>query len=291
MFFRGAQSFAQPLQEPISHLILMGFERRIKSVKSPLSKNIINTILNHEIDNFHDQLRYPFGQICMIEKNLKSSNQTNHYYAVKGLENITNLIDSENFTQMLIKTDPEFRQNWVDAKNLTNNWLNKMIRHEIADGIKVTPSTLQFLNRKNKNNDYVKTNTLECIAELKNSWQIIWRKFCDIKRSFDFILKDKNNADITYGLVDYPPEVDENFFMVAIDELHNVRMWHAVKDVLYKSKATQRPTKWVKVEEIFSTKIPKWWLFAKEKIRDTQGTHNCDLSDDLSENLSTTTIY
>ena len=76
MFFHGIQSFAQPLQEPLSHLILKGFERKIKNLGRQINKRTIRSILSHEIENFNDQMRYPFGQIVMMERNIKSDQET-----------------------------------------------------------------------------------------------------------------------------------------------------------------------------------------------------------------------
>ena len=57
-------------------------------------------------------MRYPFGQIVMMERNIKSDQPTRHYYAFKALSTIIELVERENFVKQLLTTDLEFKRNW-----------------------------------------------------------------------------------------------------------------------------------------------------------------------------------
>ena len=56
----GANAFIAPLQDPIAHLIMRAFQRKTATI-SEISEEEKRATLRDEIENFHDQLKYPFG--------------------------------------------------------------------------------------------------------------------------------------------------------------------------------------------------------------------------------------
>ena len=137
---QGANAFIEPLQDPIAHLIMRAFQRKTATI-SDIAENRKIRILTDEIENFHDQLKYPFGKICMMERNAESDVITRQYYAVKELANIVEVIEDENFVRYLNETDGNFSDSWLIAKTKILNWHNEILEYELLKGDVITPST------------------------------------------------------------------------------------------------------------------------------------------------------
>ena len=87
MLIPGIQKFAEPIQGSIAHIIMLNFARRMQKISSSRGDAMILLNLRIEIQLFHDQMKFPWGQICMLEKNALCTIPINQYYAIKALSN------------------------------------------------------------------------------------------------------------------------------------------------------------------------------------------------------------
>ena len=125
MHIPGLQSFSDPLQGSVAHIILLNFVRRTETIRSPITNAMKRIILDSEIHLFHNQMKYPWGKLMMLEKNAKNNDQQNQYYALKDLFTVIKIIKKENFVRLLLKTDPEFRNLLNKSIGLVNKLLSK----------------------------------------------------------------------------------------------------------------------------------------------------------------------
>ena len=289
---QGANAFIEPLQDPVAHLIMRAFQRKTATI-SDITENQTKQILRDEIENFHDQLRYPFGKICMMERNAESDHITRQYYAVKELANIVEVIEDENFVRYLKETDGNFSDAWLIAKTKILNWHNEILAYELLKGDVITSSTFNFFRATVNDDNYVKKSTLSCVKAVKAAWQLIWYKFLNTKLCFSHITENKNNI-FEYNLTQIKPEFEnEKYFVLAINANNNIRLWANLADGLFKARPTSRRLKWINTS-VFSTNItPSWWLYASENnnaiIHSSKDNTN-DL-DNLSCNFASSTIY
>ena len=115
MFIPGAPSFAEPIQGTIAHIIMSNFARRMRELPIGQTDALILINLRIEIQLFHDQMKYPWGQLCMMEKNAMNTEPINQYYAIKALSNVVKIINKENFVKLMNKTDDDFNLLWRKA--------------------------------------------------------------------------------------------------------------------------------------------------------------------------------
>ena len=288
---KGANAFIEALQDPISHLIIRGFQRRANEIDNISEYQKIN-ILQQEIENFNEQLRYPYGKLCLAEANARSDDPARQYYAIKELIVLIEVIDSENFTRYLVKTDTSFNDAWATARNMTLTWRNEILSHELLRGDAITSTTLNLFRRLKHNDKYIKDTTLNCLRTIRFAWQMIWRKFLSAKTSLSHITENRDNNFI-YRLTKLKPELnDQNYFLLGINKKNNIRMWVNLDDGLYKARPTTRKLKWVNIDTV-NTKIkPLWYLYAVKNNNNDSSTEN-EVSDrdDLSYDFSATTIY
>jgi hypothetical protein len=291
---KGANAFIAPLQDPVAHLILRGFQRKTATI-SDIAENQKKQILRDEIENFHDQLRYPFGKICMMERNSDSVIFTRQYYAVKELSVIVEVIEDENFVRYLKETDGCFADAWLIAKTKIYNWQSEILEYELLKGDIITSSTFNYYRSVINDDNYIKESTKSCVKAVKNAWQLIWYKFLNAKVAFSHIIENKNNS-FSYQLSNVKPEFDdEKYFVLAINANNNIRLWANPADGLFKARPTTRKLKWIHTDTISTNITPLWWLYASEMQNnnatiESVKTHDT-VRDDLSNNFSASTIY
>ena len=289
---KGANAFVEPLQDPISHLILRGFQRKVRDMEQVSEVQKIE-ILRNEIENFNEQLRYPYGKICMAENNATSNLFSRQYYAIKDLKNLIEVIDNENFVRYLFKTDEVFRDSWVAAKNRTFKWRKEILDHELLRGDSITSSTFGLFRSLKNDDDYIKKSTSGCIIAIRYSWQMIWRKFLNAKVAFNHVIENMDNNFI-YRLSQIKPQLGtENFFMLAISKNNSIRMWLNVDEGLFKARPTTRLLKWVNCDIVSTDINPTWYLYAVINNNNSISSNDDNNSDrdDLSYDLAATTIY
>ena len=290
---QGANAFVAPLQDPVAHLIMRAFQRKTTTI-SEIAEDQKITILRDEIENFHDQLKYPFGKICMMERNAESDNHTRQYYALKELSNIIEVIEDENFVRYLKETDGKFADAWLIAKTKIINWHNEILNYELLKGDVITSSTFNYFRAVTNDDNYIKSTIISCVKAVKNAWQIIWYKFLNAKTAFSHILENKNNV-FEYNLTKIKPELGlENYFVFAINTNNNIRLWANLTDGLFKARPTTRKLKWINTDSVSTNITPVWWLYASERINNNaiiQTTKNTEDRDDLSYNFAASTIY
>jgi hypothetical protein len=290
----GANAFVAPLQDPISHLILRAFQRKAATI-SEISEEEKQATLKDEIENFHTQLKYPFGKICMMERNAESDNFDRQYYAVKELSVIIEVIEDENFVRYLKETDENFANAWLMARSKIINWHKEILDYELLKSDVITSSTFNFFRAQLNDNNYIKRTTLSCVKAVKTAWQIIWYKFLDSKKSFAHITENRTNS-FEYALTKNKPTLGhEKFFVLAINANNNIRLWANLEDGLFKARPTTRKLKWIKTDAVSTNITPVWWLYASE-LGNNYATFQSLKDklidqDDLSNNFSATTIY
>ena len=92
---------------------------------------------------------------------------------------------------------------------------------------------------------------------------------------------------MTFDLVEKQPKFSENYFALAINADHELRLWHSCEGDIFKARPTTRPLKWVEVADFYTSKKLTWWIYVDktgESVKDP-------INEDLSEDLSATTIY
>ena len=288
MLFAGSHSFAYPLQGPISHLILRGFERRMAKRKKPHLLRTIRAVLKEEIDLFHNQLKFPFGQICSMQRNIKENTECNTYYAIKTLSTIIGIIECENYVQTLLFTDLEFKISWRDIKLKVKDWLEVITTNELDEGLHLTPSTLNLNTTAQR--EKIREDARVLIEGVKDSWQIIWRQFNDVKRAFEFVLVDQPNSDLIYNITDFKPSFIDDFFNLSIDSEHNIRLWHSKNKIISKAMAKNKPIAWSKVDEVYTSTKPTWYIYVKKLLLNNQSDSENE-SEICSVLRSGTTLY
>ena len=290
----GANAFIAPLQDPIAHLILRAFQRKAATI-SEISEEEKQETLKDEIENFHDQLKYPFGKICMMERNAESDIFNRQYYAVKELSVIIEVIEDENFVRYLKETDENFANAWLMARTKIINWHKEILDYELLRGDVITSSTFNYFRAQLNDNNYIKRTTLSCVKAVKHAWQIIWYKFLDAKKSFAHITENKTNS-FEYVLTKNKPTLGhENYFVFAINANNNIRLWANLEDGLFKARPTTRKLKWINSNSLSTNITPVWWLYAA-KLENNDSTFQSlkdkpNDQDDLSYNFSATTVY
>ena len=122
---------------------------------------------------------------------------------------------------------------------------------------------------------------------------MIWKKFLNARIAFSHILENKDNRYI-YRLSKIKPTLglEEKFFLLAINETNNIRLWINLEEGLYKARPTTRLLKWINIDSVSTDINPTWFLYAIKNNNNsvTSDESNNDL-DDLSQNFTATTIY
>jgi hypothetical protein len=266
MFIPGAPTFAEPVQGTIVHIIMMNYARRIEILPDNQSEAMILMNLRIEIQLFHDQMKFPWGQIVMLERNALCVKPINQYYAIKALTNVVKIINRENFIKLLLKTDQDFRLLWQEATKEVIKFYEDMKDLEILDLDHVTASTVALYTKTvGKENDLNK-KLIKAVNRVKIAWQSVWAKFNQTRKCFDYVLSDKNeNFDIK--LTNTQPTVrDEIMIMLSVNDNNEVRLWARSNISLFKARIANRHLKWVETERIFTTSEPTWWLYAIKRF-------------------------
>jgi hypothetical protein len=290
---RGANAFVEPLQDPIAHLIMRAFQRKTADFENITETQKIDILLN-EIENFHDQLRYPFGKICMMQRNAESQDFTRQYYAIKELSFITEVIEDENFVRYLKETDGNFADAWAISKNKILEWHKEILSYELLKGDVITSTTFNYFRAIKRDDNYILEKNIECVKAVKYAWQMIWHKFLNAKTAFSHITENRDNM-FSYRLTRFRPSLEnERYFLLGINAQNNLRLWANLEKGLFKARPTTRKLKWVKTDLQTTDITPVWWLYACEDnnaIIQTDKNNNVEDRDDLSYDFSATTIY
>ena len=266
MFIPGAPSFAEPIQGTIAHIIMLNFARRMKELPVGQTNAMILLNLRIEIQLFNDQMRYPWGQLVMMENNALNSKPINQYYAIKSLSNVVKIINKENFVKIMIKTDADFNLLWQRAITEVNKFYTEIRELEILNLTHLTASTVTLFNRLKGKEDYLNESLMKAITQVKIAWQSIWAKFKATKKAFEYVLSDKNgNFDIK--LSNTKPFIqDEILIILACNNNNEIRLWARSSVNLFKARVSTRQLKWVDTEKFHTNSNPAWWLYAIKKI-------------------------
>jgi hypothetical protein len=265
MFIRGAPSFAEPIQGSIAHIIMLNFARKMEIFPQE-GENLILLNLRIEIKLFHDQMKYPWGQILMLEKNANSEDQTNVYYAIKSLANVVKIINRENFVKVLNKTDPEFITLWQQATKEVDKFYEDMQKFEILQCSHITASTMSLYLKLKGEEHFLNKSLIKAVIMVKTAWQSIWEKFKLAKIAFNYVLSDKN-SDFDIGLSKTKPLIhNDRMIMLSCDAKEKIRLWARTDVGLFKARVTLRPLKWETTDKIITTSEPIWWLYAIKNL-------------------------
>jgi hypothetical protein len=291
MHVPGLQSFSDPLQDSVSHVILINYVRKINTMKSPISNAMKRVILDAEIQLFHNQMKYPWGKIVMLEKNAENSNQQNQYYAIKDLYTVIKIIQKENFVRLLVKTDPEFKNLLNKSITLVNELLKKLQSKEILGFTGLTASTFALFEANNNNNFNVKLQVINCVKTIKIAWQNTWTKFKLAKNAFEFVLHDLN-TEFEIKLKNSQPSTNyDDMFILAIDNNEDIRIWIRLNGKLFKAKPSSGgPLKWVETDEFIIEKTTSWWLSAT-KVKHIEYREQKEMYTELLDDFSSTNLY
>ena len=217
---RGAETIVNGLEDCIAHLIMGNFERKMSS---SLKKSNRLIELQAEIDYFNDQMRFPYGQICMMEKNLDAKTDLKLYYVIKNLPGLLFNIDNEIYTQKLAESNTEFQHLWANAKNETNALLFKLKTFERPSAPNICMSTLSRIIKANKFNVAKETN--ECFTAIKLAWQKIWERFNVVRNSFRYIT-DNSESEFRISLATVePPQGTLDYFFLSVDNQQRIRLF------------------------------------------------------------------
>ena len=285
------QSFSDPMQGSVAHIILLNFVRKIDTLKSPISNAIKRLTLDSEIQLFHNQMKYPWGKIMMLENNAERNIQQNHYYALKDLTTVVKIIQKENFVRLLVKTDPEFKTLLNKSICLVNELLAKIKNKEILGFSTLTTSTFALFEANNNNNLNVKLEIKRCVKSIKIAWQTIWTKFKTTKNAFEFVLHDLNPEFEIKLSKNKPIAINSDMFLLTIDNSENICIWIRLNGSLFKTKQSATgPLKWLDTENIHTDSKPTWWLSAIGRVNiEYPEKQNTDV--ELLDDFSATTIY
>ena len=288
MIIPGATKFAGPMQGSIAHIILMNYARKMEEFRTRDSESLIILTLRNEIQLFHDQMKYPWGQLLMLEKNANSDIEVNRYYAIKSLTNVVNIIEQENFVKLLRTTDQEFESLWEPAIGLANKLLKEISKFEILENVEITASTLSLFNKIKREKDYVNKTLVKIVDCIKTAWQSIWDKFKLVKKSFEYVLSDLNE-DYDIKLSKTQPYIqDESLFIIAINKYSNIRLWGRGKSSLFKAVPAERLLKWKSVDHIYTEMRTDWWLSAIKRI---DADYNANTYANMTRDTTDTTVY
>ena len=170
MFIPGAPSFAEPIQGTIAHIIMLNLARRMKELPLGQTDAMILLNLRIEIQLFNDQMRYPWGQLVMMENNALKAKPINQYYAIKSLSNVVMIINKENFVKLMIKTDADFNLLWQKAIAQVNTFYTEIKKLEILNFTHLTASTITLFNRLKGKEDYLNESLMKAITQVKIAW-------------------------------------------------------------------------------------------------------------------------
>jgi hypothetical protein len=257
---RGADTIVNGLEDCIAHLIMANFERKMSSGGKQQNRLIE---LQSEIDYFNDQLRFPFGQICNIEKNLEAKTNIKLYYAIKSLPGLITNIENEIYTLKLSESNVEFNHLWTNAKKLVSEWLFKLKTFERSNSQNISMSTLVLLLNDKKIDPVKETN--ECFTAIKTAWQTIWDRFNIVRSAFRFVTNNSNSEFDVKLTKTEPLKCSRDYFFLAIDNHQHVRLFARAQMLKYKARPANRTLKWVKVDELITETIPTWWISVTRK--------------------------
>ena len=287
----GLQSFSDPLQGSVSHIILLNFVRKIETLNLPISNAMKRITLDAEIQLFHNQMKYPWGKIVMLEKNAEKNIQQNRYYALKDLTTVIKTIQKENFVRLLLKTDPEFKILLNKSICLVNELLAKIKNNEILGFTSLTYSTFAKFEANNNNNLNVKLEIIRCTKAIKIAWQSIWTKFKLAKNAFEFVLHDLNTEFEIKISKCKPTITDSDMFLLTIDNKENIRIWIRLSGSLFKAiPSTTKPLKWLNSDNIHTESKSSWYLSAVGRVNITY-PEPLDTDVELLDDFSATSIY
>jgi hypothetical protein len=265
MFIRGAPAFAEPIQGSIAHIIMMNFTRKMEQFPQN-GENMILLNFRIEIQLFHDQMKYPWGQICNLENNANSDKHVNIYYAIKSLANVVKIINRENFIRVLMKTDNDFATLWQQAITEVDKFYEDIQKIEILGCSNITASTVSLYNRINGAENEMKKSLTKAVTKVKVAWQTVWEKFKLTRTAFDYVLSDKNvNFDIKLTKI-RPQDNNDIMIMLSCSSDEDIRLWARTDVGLFKARVTLRQIKWVVTEKIFTNSKPTWWLYALKRF-------------------------
>ena len=288
MLIPGAPSFADPIQGSIAHIIMINFARRMKELPIGQTDAMILLNLRLEIQLFNDQMKYPWGQIIMMENNALKNEPMNDYYAIKALSNVVKIINRENFVKLLFTTDNDFYNVWRKATSEVDKFYKAINDIEILNLKNLTASTIALVNKSKTQEDTLNKSLLKAITQVKIAWQTIWEKFKLTRKAFDYVLSNKNpNFDIK--LTNVKPFIqDEILIILSCNNNNEIRLWARADINLFKARATTRALKWVISDEIITKSNPTWWLYAIKRIELDQ---ECNSYANISRPDTVTTDY
>jgi predicted DNA-binding transcriptional regulator AlpA len=283
---RGADIIVKGLENCITHEILGNFERKMSGNKHKLDKL---EQLQKEIDFFNDELRFPYGQLCGIERNLEAGTNIKLYYALKALPVLISIIDNEIYIQKMCQTMPEFDHLWATAKLVVNRWFTKLRAFEKGNATDITMSTLDKLISSKELKMF--TETQKCFNAVKQAWQRVWTNFNEVREALDTII-NQTSSEFDLAISDKePPRVKRDYFFLGIDENRHVRLFAMVNDKKYKARPAERILKWMDVTSMTTVKQPTWWIAVIRKkpeklfsIREESCSHQCSLSESTMYN-------
>ena len=291
MHIPGLQSYSDPIQDSVAQIILLNFVRKMKSVPNPTSNAVKRMTLDAEIKLFHNQMKYPWGKIVMLERNSEKTDTQNHYYAIKDLTTVIKIMKKENMVRILMKTDPEFKILLKKAITMTNELLAELKTHEILGYSGLTASTFALYSARENNNFNVKLNLERCVKAIKMTWQNIWTKFKSARHAFEFVLHDLN-SEFEIKLNTFQPiSGNANIILLTISENENIMLWARLNGKTFKAKVTFNcPLEWVEKEQIKITNTPLWFLSAIEKRKFINDSPS-EMDSELLDKFSSTACY
>jgi hypothetical protein len=288
MIIPGATAFAEPMQGSIAHIILMNFARKMEEFRTRDSEPLTILTLRNEIQLFHNQMKYPWGQLLMLEKNAKTNIEINQYYALKSLTTVVKIIDRENFVKLLRTTDQEFEALWGAALKEAKKLIKEISRFEILENVEITASTLSLYNKIKREKDYVHKNLIKIVDKIKFAWQFIWDQFKLTRKAFDFVLSDLND-DFDIKLSKIKPFIqDESLLVVAVNKYSDIRLWGRGKAGIFKAVPAERLLKWKSVDQIDTEMRTDWWLSAIKKI---DADYKANSYANMTKTNTDTTVY
>jgi hypothetical protein len=283
MIIPGIPTFAESVQGTIAHIIMLNFARRMKDTIGSKSEAIILLNLRVEIQLFHDQMKYPWGQICMLEKNALCVDSINQYYAIKSLANVVKIIKNENFVKLLRKTDQDFSDLWEKATSEVDKFYKDIKKLEILEYDRITASTVSLYNKSKGEENFLQESLIKAVNRVKMAWQTIWAKFKQTKKGFNYILSAKN-LNFEIALSDIEPTVhNEIMIMLSCNDDNEIRLWARNNTQLFKSVVSKRPLKWMPTEKVFTTSKPTWWLYALKNFDLEQQNNYATISQALTQ--------
>jgi hypothetical protein len=171
----GNENYSTCLQKPVMHAIFREF---IMNMKSDPNGKAESTLILSAVE-MRKSMQSPFGKIEMTRQNLYKDDTKTSYYALRDLERLPNIIESEDYISRTIILDDSFKLDWAAAKRSIKTLLREVKVFALNAEMPITAGTFNRYLKVRGHKHFLEQAKL-CMMRLRQAWQRVYYSYVDI---------------------------------------------------------------------------------------------------------------